>query len=205
MAVSGTFPAEITKIASNGNITTNSRTVIFDSNGIATVTLRHGETLQINALPIGSTWTITETAVKGYTLSEATVNGTAADSATLASTVTGAAGTGLTGTLAGATATAASVTYVTVTNDYDADATCTVSVIKTLENRNFRSADSFTYTLRAVETDSSGQTIEAGPVRLEKDGADQKDGHLYLQFAGQHCQHEYAESGPVLYDGRSVG
>lgn len=55
------YPAQHTNAAGE----TTEKTINFE-NGVATVTLKHGETLTISGIPYGAVWTITESAADGF-------------------------------------------------------------------------------------------------------------------------------------------
>lgn len=126
-------------------------TITFND-GMATVELKGGESLTILALPADATFSVKEIGVPS---SYAASMGVTGDGATV---VNGE----VTGTIQHNTSEAAAV-EVTCTNTFNGATTATLQGTKTLEGRNFASADEFTFSLEAND-DATRQAIENGNV-----------------------------------------
>lgn len=143
-SISGTY-ATLNQSDDHGTIT-------FED-GKAPVELKGGESLTILALPAGATFSVEETDVPDRYKASMDVTGDAG-----ATEENGR----VTGTIQHNTSEAAAV-KVTCTNTFNGDTTATLKGTKTLEGRDFASADEFTFSLGA-DDDATRQAIKDGNV-----------------------------------------
>lgn len=156
-ALTGTYEGTISGISSS----TNARTVnVTFTEGVATVSLGRDEMIEIDDLPEGATFEITETGANsgGYsttaTVNEVSVPETNDDETLVAS-----------GTISGD-----ATTRVTFNNVYAPDdAKLSLNVNKTLTGRNWAEGDSFAFKVEAG-SDSAQNSINNGYIVLPEDG-----------------------------------